>query len=69
MADRNASPPMALHIPPSLQDWIIDNTIQIGRQIGRRANGRILEAKWEGSEVAIKEIHSIFNEVSEEEFK
>ena len=42
----------------------------IGRQIGRGANGRILEAKWEGTEVAVKEIHSIFmNEVSEPEFQ
>jgi len=56
-------------IPPSLRDWIIDN-IRLGRQIGRGANGRILEAAWEGTEVAVKEIHSVFtNEVSEEEFQ
>ena len=54
---------------PSLRDWVIDN-IQLGRQIGRGANGRILTAKWEGTEVAVKEIHSIFmNEVSEPEFR
>ena len=52
----------------SLQEFVIDN-IQIGKQIGRGANGRILEAKWEGALVAVKEIHSIFmNEVSEPEF-
>ena len=66
MAARDAVP---FHIPPSLQDWVIDN-IRLGRQIGRGASGRILEAKWEGTEVAVKEIHSIFmNEVSEPEFQ
>ena len=36
----------------------------------RGANGRILEAKWEGTAVAVKEIHSIFmNEVSDIEFQ
>ena len=44
--------------------------IQIGEQIGRGANGRILRAKWEGIAVAVKEIHSIFmNEVSDREFQ
>ena len=56
-------------IPFTLRDCTIDN-IRIGRQIGKGANGRILEAKWEGITVAIKEIHSIFiNEVSDCEFK
>ena len=55
--------------PPALRDFMIDN-IRIGNQIGRGANGRILEAKWEGTEVAVKEIHSIFiNEVSDLEFQ
>ena len=45
--------------PPALRDCVIDN-IRIGNQIGRGANGRILEAKWEGIIVAVKEIHSIF---------
>ena len=55
--------------PMSLQNFIIDS-IQFGNQIGRGANGRILEAKWEGITVAVKEIHSIFvNEVSEPEFQ
>ena len=53
----------------SLADCIIDN-ILIGNQIGRGANGRILEAKWEGIVVAVKEIHSIFmNEVGDREFQ
>ena len=56
-------------IPSSLRGFIIDN-IQLGKQIGRGANGRILEAKWEGAVVAVKEIHSIFiHEVSEPEFQ
>ena len=54
---------------PALRDFVIDN-IRIGNQIGRGANGRILEAKWEGIVVAVKEIHSIFmNEVSDLEFQ
>ena len=56
-------------LPASLQHFLIDN-IQLGRQIGRGANGRILEAKWEGIVVAVKEIHAIFiNKASEEEFQ
>jgi len=69
MTARDLSLPERLHVTPSLQDWVIDN-IRLGRQIGRGANGRILEGKLEGAEVAIKEIHSIFmNEVSEQEFQ
>ena len=56
-------------IPSSLREFLIDN-IRLGKQIGRGANGRILEAKWERITVAVKEIHSIFiNEVSEPEFQ
>ena len=56
-------------IPPSLREFMIDN-IHLGKQIGRGANGRILEAKWEGTQVAVKEVHAIFiNEVSEAEFQ
>ena len=40
--------------PSVLRDYVIDN-ISIGKQIGRGANGRILEAKWEGIIVAVKE--------------
>ena len=55
--------------PAALRDCVID-CIRIGKQIGRGANGRILEAKWEGIVVAVKEIHSIFmNEVSDVEFQ
>ena len=56
-------------VPSSLQNFIIKN-IKLGRQIGYGANGRILEAKWEGAAVAVKEIHSIFiDQVSEPEFQ
>ena len=53
--------------PPALRSCVITN-ILIGSQIGRGSNGRILEATWEGTVVAVKEIHSIFNGVSDEEF-
>ena len=56
-------------LPPALLDCVIEN-IRIGDVIGRGANGRILEAKWEGTVVAVKEIHSIFmNAVSDLEFQ
>ena len=56
-------------IPLTLRNYIIDD-INLGKQIGKGANGRILEAKWEGIDVAVKEIHSIFqNEVSEQDFQ
>ena len=45
--------------PAALRGCAIDN-IGIGGQIVRGANGRIIEAKWEGAIVAVKEIHSIF---------
>ena len=51
----------------SLEDFIISN-VQTGRQIGSGAHGRILEARWEGTVVAIKETHAIFTEASEIEF-
>ena len=53
--------------PSALRGCVINN-IRIGNQIGRGSNGRILEATWEGTVVAVKEIHSIFNGVRDEEF-
>ena len=44
----------------SLQNCITD--IQLGRVIGEGAHGRILEAKWEGSVVVVKQIHDILEE-------
>ena len=54
-------------VPPSLRSCIITD-IQLGRVIGGGAHGRILEAKWEGSVVAVKQIHAILEQVSEQEF-
>ena len=51
-----------------LKDCLIPN-IQLGRVIGHGAYGSIMEAKWEGSVVAVKEIRSIFKEVGEEQFQ
>ena len=51
-----------------LNNYLIHD-IQIGERIGRGAYGRIMEAKWEGTVVAIKEIHSVFNDVGEEQFQ
>ena len=51
-----------------LTDYLIEN-VQVGKVIGRGAYGRIMEAKWEGTVVAIKEIHDIFNDASEEQFQ
>ena len=52
----------------SLRDFVLDN-LRVGKQIGSGASGRILEARWEGTVVAIKETHSVFNEASEVEFQ
>ena len=54
-------------VPSSLRSCIITD-IRLGRIIGRGAHGRILEAKWEGFVVAVKQIHAILEEVSAEEF-
>ena len=54
---------------PILLESLIED-IQLGKSIGKGANGKITEARWEGSIVAVKEVHSIFNEVtSETEFE
>ena len=55
-------------VPPSLRSCIITD-IELGKAIGRGAHGRILEAKWEGSVVAVKQIHSIYEEVTAQEFE
>ena len=69
LCENNMAEKYEIDIPPSLREFMIDN-IHLGKQIGRGANGRILEAKWEGAPVAVKEIHAIFiNEVSEAEFQ
>jgi len=58
---------MEVVVPDSLQDSVIDfEKIKFGKPIGSGANGTIVEARWEGSIVAVKEMHSIFNEVASE---
>ena len=55
------------NVPPSLRSCIITD-IQLGKVIGGGAHGRILEAKWEGFVVAVKQIHAILEEVRAQEF-
>jgi len=47
-------------------DYIIEN-IQIRGRIGKGNNASILEAKWEGLTVAIKDVHCIFDRVRGQE--
>ena len=54
-------------VPSSLRSCIITD-IQLGRVIGGGAHGRILEAKWEGFVVAVKQIHAILEELRAKEF-
>ena len=51
-----------------LKDYLIQN-VQPGEKIDQGAYGRIMEAKWEGTIVAIKGIHTIFDEVNGEQFQ
>ena len=55
-------------VPSSLRNCIITD-IQLGKVIGGGTHGKILEAKWEGSVVAVKQIHSIFEEVNAQELE
>ena len=59
--------PCEADIPSSLQDWVIDD-IQLGRQIGRGTSGGILQAKWERTEVIVKETY-MNKALSEPEFQ
>ena len=54
------------HFPLALRDYVIGN-IMTNRQIGKGANGRVLEAKWEGTIVAVKQIHSILNDFNNQD--
>lgn len=56
---------MEVVVRGSLRDFVIKN-IKLGKLIGKGANGTTVEAKWEGSIVAVKEFHSIFNETTSE---
>ena len=54
-------------VPKSLLEYVIEN-IKFGGLIGKGDNATITEAKWEGSIVAVKEIHSIM-QASELEYQ
>ena len=51
----------------NIQDDNIIEDIQIGSQIGRGANASILEAKWEGLTVTIKDVRNILDKTSGQE--
>ena len=59
---------MEVAVPDSLQVRVIEN-INFGEVIAKGANGTITEGNWEGSIVAVKKIHSIFDEASELELQ
>ena len=42
------------------------NDIELGEVIGRGASGKILRGNWKGAPCAVKEIHSIFQEIASE---
>ena len=50
-------------LPQPLRSCVLEQVI-LGEEIGRGAHGRIMVATWEGTPVAVKEIHSLFNEVA-----
>lgn len=47
---------------------MIEN-IELGKLIGKGTHGTVVEANWEGSMVAVKKIHSIFNEANGNELE
>ena len=59
---------MEVVVPDSLRERVIEN-IRFGELIAEGANGTITEGKWEGSIVAVKKIHSVFNKPSEFDFQ
>ena len=54
-------------VPVDIPDYRIIDDIQVTGQIIRGENATILKAKWEGTIVGIKVVHSIFDDVSGEE--
>ena len=50
-------------LPQTLRSCVIEQ-VNLGEEIGRGAHGRIVAATWEGTPVAVKEIHSLFSEVA-----
>jgi len=59
----------ASSVPDSLKENILPD-VKLGKQIGKGASGRILEAEWGNRKVAVKEIHSILiDETNDEELQ
>ena len=50
-------------LPESLRSCVLEDVF-LEDEIGRGAHGRVLAATWEGAPVAVKHIHSLFNEVA-----
>ena len=50
-------------LPLSLQPCVLQDVI-LEEEVGRGAHGRVLAATWEGASVAVKHIHSLFNDVA-----
>ena len=50
-------------LPRSLRLCVLEDLI-FGEEIGRGTNGRVVAATWEGAPVAVKENHSLFNDVA-----
>ena len=50
-------------LPSSLRLCLLEEVF-LGDEIGRGAHGRVLAATWEGAPVAVKHIHSLFNDVA-----
>lgn len=59
---------MEVVVPDTLRERVIED-IRFGELIAQGANGMIMEGKWEGSIVAVKKIHSVFNDSSEFNFQ
>ena len=50
-------------LPQSLQSCVLEDVI-FEEEVSRRAHGRVLAATWEGTSVAVKHIHTLFNDVT-----
>ena len=50
-------------LPLSLRSCVMEDVF-LEDEIGRGAHGRVLAATWEGAPVAVKHIHSLFNDVA-----
>ena len=50
-------------LPQPLRFCVLEDLI-LGEEIGRGAHGKVVAATWEGAPVAVKQIHSLFNDVA-----